>query len=156
MVAMWYTEGTMSSEDGIGGPAWFGSVLIVLVGIWILLLSLLSATGFARASEYYLPYPGILPDSPFYKVKMVRDWVSLRLTFDKDAKAQKELLFANKRINAAKSLYEGGKKELAISVATKAKKYLQQAAKDGADVRAAILKHDEILMELNLPLTPRQ
>lgn len=150
----------MSSEDGIGGPAWITTFLVVLVGIGILLLSLLSVTGLVRAQEttkveYYLPYPGILPDSPFYKIKMVRDWLSLRLTFDKKEKAQKELLFADKRINAAKSLFEGGKKELAKTVATKAEKYLQQAREHGADVSKAVLKHNEILTELNLPLTPR-
>lgn len=150
----------MRSEDGIGGPAWIATFLVVLVGIGILLLSLLSVTGLARAQEmspveYYLPYPGILPDSPFYKIKMARDWFSLRLTFDKTEKAKKELMFADKRINAAKSLFEGGKKELARSVATKAEKYLLQAGEHGADISKAILKHNEILIELNLPLTPR-
>lgn len=109
--------------------------------------------------EYYLPYPGILPDSSLYRVKALRDKVRLVLTFDQEAKAEKELLFADKRIGAAVALIEGGKVSLGVSTATKAEKYLESAVKriialqrDGRDVKSmlgtltkATAKHVEVL-----------
>ena len=109
--------------------------------------------------EYYLPYPGLLPDSPFYKLKAARDRVVLWLTFNSEKKAEKELLYADKRINAAKNLAEGGKVGLAVTTATKAVKYLESAvnraeklSREGKDVKSllatfqkAISKHNEIL-----------
>lgn len=109
--------------------------------------------------DYYLPYPGILPDNILYPLKMVRDKILLFLTFDPVKKAERLLLFADKRVNAAKSLIEGGKVELGISTMTKGEKYLEQAiaqtekAKQaGKDTTAlyeklaqATLKHQEVL-----------
>lgn len=122
-----------------------------------------NATGEAKQKiEYYLPYPGVLPDSPLYKVKMVRDRISMWLTFGEEKKAERELLYADKRINAAVVLSEGGKKSLGVSTATKASKYLygsfvklEKAAKSGKDVKSMLLKlgkasakHAEILEKM--------
>jgi len=109
--------------------------------------------------EYYLPYPGILPDSSLYRLKALRDKVRLVLTFGQEAKAEKELLFADKRIGAAAALIEGGKVSLGVSTATKAEKYLESAVKriialqrGGHDVKSmlgiltkATAKHIEVL-----------
>jgi hypothetical protein len=108
---------------------------------------------------YYLPYPGILPDNPLYKLKAARDKVSLVFTFNEEKKAHKELLFADKRINAAVFLVEGGKANLGVTTATKAEKYLEQAVsratkmnKGGQDVKSLMMelqkaaaKHIEIV-----------
>ena len=109
--------------------------------------------------EYYLPYPGLLPDSPLYKLKMVRDWVKLRLARGDGEKGRLELLYADKRINAAVTLADGGKASLGVSTATKAEKYLEKAARRvlrraraGEDVKSelrvlsgAAAKHEEML-----------
>jgi len=114
---------------------------------------------FVSKPEYYLPYPGLLPDSPFYKLKAVRDRVKLWLTFSQEKKVGLELLYADKRINAAWNLAEGGKLSLAVTTATKAEKYLESAvnraeilSRGGQDVKSllatfqkAIPKHGEIL-----------
>lgn len=114
--------------------------------------------------EYYLPYPGILPDSPLYKLKALRDKVRLVMTFDQEKKAEFELLYADKRIGAAEALIEGGKTGLGASTALKAEKYLEQSVKKteeltkkGKDVKSlqltqekAVAKHGEILKELML------
>ncbi len=116
--------------------------------------------------EYYLPYPGILPDSPLYKIKAARDRILLILTLNEEKKARRELLFADKRINAAVFLTEGGKSELGVTTAVKAEKYLEQAVgraekmhKGGQDVKSLMLelqksvaKHTEILETLQLKL----
>lgn len=158
----------------------WGSFAAIVFGLAILVLSLLavsnptavfpneitaSPSGQMQAGaevKYYLPYPGILPDSPLYRIKMVRDQVSLWMTFDPLKKAQKELLFADKRINAAVVLMDGGKKSLGVTTATKAEKYLGQSAqqvisvqKQGHDVKSQLLtlrtasaKHAQILQTM--------
>ncbi len=112
--------------------------------------------------DYYLPYPGILPDNILYPLKMVRDRILLFLTFDPVKKAEKLLLFADKRVNAARSLIEGGKIELGISTLTKAEKYLERAINQAEEARKAgkntflldeklvkaTLKHQEVLGEV--------
>lgn len=121
-----------------------------------------TATPEAKKVVYYLPYPGILPDNPLYKFKAARDRVSLIFTFNEEKKARKELLFADKRINAAVFLVEGGKSNLGVTTATKAEKYLEQAvskatkmSEGGQDVKSLMLelkkaaaKHVEIIEEL--------
>jgi hypothetical protein len=159
----------------------------VIFGLAILMLSLLAASNPERVSpntqtlkqakvevaeevatapamviqktQYYLPYPGILPDSPLYKIKAIRDQISLLLTPNGEQKAKKQLLFADKRINAAQALIDGGKKDLGVTTATKAEKYLEQAVtgtevllKKGTDAKSLLLelgnattKHVEML-----------
>lgn len=112
--------------------------------------------------DYYLPYPGLLPDSPVYKLKMVRDWVKLTFSFGDLKKSQIELLYADKRIGAAQVLLDGGKTRLAASTASKAEKYLESSVnrtvsliQKGQDVKSMLLtlskataKHIEILQEM--------
>jgi len=117
--------------------------------------------------DYYLPYPGILPDNMLYPLKMARDRVWLFLTIDPLKKGEKLLLFSDKRLGAGKTLIEGGKVELGISTITKGEKYLEEAIaqaerarKKGKETTAlyeklekATLKHQEILTEV-LPKVP--
>lgn len=108
--------------------------------------------------EYYLPYPGMLPDSKLYFVKALRDRVKLLVTFSREKQIETKLLYADKRINAAVFLMDGGKQDLAVSTATKAEKYLEQAINEAIelskeqDVKSVMLqlskssaKHYEIL-----------
>src|SRR3989344_991141 len=119
-----------------------GTSAALMVGFVVLVLSIMAAVNplvvspheeatsggvLVQKVEYYLPYPGILPDSPLYKVKALRDRISLWLITDPGKKAEKELLLADKRIGAAVALVDGGKDELAVSTATKGEKYLEQA-----------------------------
>lgn len=113
-------------------------------------------------ADYLLVYPGILPDNTFYPLKMIRDRLVLTLTTDPLKKVEVMLLFADKRLGAAKALIEGGKVELGISTATKGEKYLIQAVdqvlqaeKDGKDTSTlkekltnASLKHAEVISDL--------
>lgn len=112
--------------------------------------------------EYVLPYPGILPDHFLWPLKAIRDRIWLFLTTDPAKKADLLLLFADKRIGAAKALVEGRKFELGVSTATKAEKYLERAAAQekvarerGVDtgpflekLASATLKHRELLEEI--------
>lgn len=109
--------------------------------------------------DYYLPYPGILPDHPLYWLKMIRDRVFLWLTRDPVAKFERLLLYADKRLGAAKALIEGGKSQLGVTTATKGEKYLERAVTQLEKVKnlgkatpelkerltKATLKHEEVL-----------
>jgi|SRR3989344_2359612 len=116
--------------------------------------------------EYYLPYPGILPDNKLYAIKMVRDRVRLWLTFGDEKKVARELEYADKRLGAAVALIEGGKKELGVRTYTKAEKYLESAVSRtmkmsslGLDVKSWLLtlskaaaKHAELGVMLSARL----
>jgi hypothetical protein len=100
--------------------------------------------------EYYLPYPGVLPDSPMYKLKAVRDWIWLKVTLDEREKVERELLFADKRINAAVFLIEGGKEALGVTTATKAEKYLESAINRAAKL---VAEEKDVKSELGILIT---
>lgn len=152
-----------------------GSGMVVMFGVAILVISFLAvtnpsaispheeATGVEKVKvEYYLPYPGLLPDSPLYKFKMMRDRIRLWLTRDEVKLAGLELMYADKRINAAIALADGGKVDLAVGTATKAQKYLERSVNriikltgKGKDVKSMLMvlvkataKHEELLWEL--------
>ncbi|MBU1499979.1 DUF4430 domain-containing protein [Patescibacteria group bacterium] len=119
--------------------------------------------------DYYLPYPGILPDHPLYWLKMVRDRVQLWLTTDSLQRAEKLLLYADKRLGAGWALVEGNKPGLGITTLTKAEKYLEQAVnlaqklgegeaevKFKAKLAKAIKKHEEVLNLIEGKTEPNQ
>lgn len=77
--------------------------------------------------NYELPYPGILPDNPFYFLKVMRDGIVKFLINDSLKKAQFSLLVAEKRMYAGKLLVDKGKDELAITTIAKSNNYLDEA-----------------------------
>lgn len=160
--------------------ALIGCSAAVVFGLAVLMMSILSVTSPERVFpsdealvvddpamtkvEYYLPYPGMLPDNPMYRLKAVRDKVGLLLSRGGLTRANKELLYADKRIGAAQVLVEGGKAGLGVSTATKAEKYLEKAvnrvinlSREGKDVKSMLMtlsnassKHAEILEGLQI------
>lgn len=79
---------------------------------------------------YVLSYPGgILPDSPLWAIKALRDKIWLISSTNPSRKADLLLLLADKRLAASKILFERGKAEIAYSSLTKAEKYLTEAAR---------------------------
>lgn len=111
--------------------------------------------------NYYLPYPGMLPDQQLYKLKMVRDRIKLWFTNDPVKKTSLLLLYADKRVGAGKVLIEGNKVPLGISTLLKGEKYLEKAIEEAVKLqdedkrkgnlsilRKAVLKHEEVVEEL--------
>lgn len=112
--------------------------------------------------EYYLVYPGVLPDHFLWPLKVARDQIWLFLTTDPLKRSELLLLFADKRLGAAKALLEGGKTGLAVTSAQKAEQYLEQSVEQEMEARSkgkdtgglldrlsiATLKHREILEEM--------
>ena len=119
---------------------------------------------FVSGVDYYLPYPGILPDHFIWPVKVLRDKLWLFVTRDPMRKAQLLLLFADKRVGMARELIKGGKPALGVATAEKGGLYLVQAfetqleaTQDGADtgeflekLAKASLKHREELENMML------
>lgn len=113
--------------------------------------------------DYLFPYPGrVLPDSPLWVVKALRDRLWLFLTTNTGKKAEIKLLFADKRIVMSKTLFEKEKPEMAYSTLTKAEKYLVEACnleeenrRQGMDTSGflnrlskASLKHRQVIDEI--------
>lgn len=111
----------------------------------------------SEESDYSLPYPGILPDHPLYFLKMVRDRIQLWLTRNPVNRAELMLHYADKRFAASLALAEDGKSGLAMSTATKASYYADDAVGvvEGMDAdeasaflstaHAASMKHAAVL-----------
>lgn len=119
--------------------------------------------------EYQLPFSGsVLPDSPFWVLKALRDRVWYLITFNPLKKAQLALLFSDKRIEASRTLFEEQKPDLALSTLTKGEKYLEMAQSEESKARGesmdtstfliklatAALKHRQIIEENIIPNTP--
>ena len=110
--------------------------------------------------KYDLAYPGMLPDHPLYKLKVLRDKVKLFLTRDPMKKAQYHLLLADKRIHMAAMLVDKGEVELAKETALKGeneytllvflfKDVVKKPDKNFYDrLEKASLKHQEVLNDI--------
>mgnify|MGYP001569583544 CR=1 FL=1 len=109
---------------------------------------------------YVMPFPGrILPDSPFWSIKALRDKLWMQVTANPMKKAELTLLFADKRLMMAHELFKINKPQLAYSTLTKGEKYLEEGSviekeerQRGVDTKSflytlttASLKHREII-----------
>lgn len=112
--------------------------------------------------DYLLAYSGrIKPDSPLWYIKVMRDKVWYFFTFNQDKKLELNLLFADKRLSSALTLFQNNKPDLGLSTLTKAEKYLEMALPKDANnalylkkLALASLKHREIIETQILPLSP--
>src|SRR3989344_603055 len=92
-----------------------------------------------KSVEYNLPYPGLLPDSPLYSLKSLRDKIVSFLISSPLKKAEFNLLQADKRLNAGMYLFNAAKGDakkinLAIVTISKAENYFFEAI---AEIRKA-------------------
>jgi len=112
---------------------------------------------------YNLPYPGLLPDSPLYLTKIIRDRINDFLTRDNLKKAELYLLNSDKRASMSMALALKGKNKLAIDTFIKGEKYfikipdlLRSAKKQGTQAPSSFIetlklsnaKHKEMIEEL--------
>lgn len=111
--------------------------------------------------QYDLPYPGILPDSPLYFLKALRDNIIGFFISDPVKKADYELLMADKRLVSAKALFDEGKTDLAFTTLSKSGNYFDQAIQEAATAKQqgenvgptisrlilAAQKHQEIILQ---------
>lgn len=93
--------------------------------------------------SYTLPYPGLLPDSPLYGLKMIRDKIIEFIISDPIKRIEFNLLQADKRLNAGIYLSNQEKWELAQETVSKAENYFEiaigktyEAQKQGIDTKS--------------------
>ena len=77
--------------------------------------------------DYQLPYPGILPGSPLYSIKMLRDRIMELFISDHLKKSNFYLLQADKRVSSSITLFEKGDKDLGQTTLSKAQNYLEKS-----------------------------
>ena len=77
--------------------------------------------------EYELPYPGLLPDHPLYKIKLARDRVLDFLIRDPVKRIEFNLLMADKRLNMGIFLVDREKYSLSEEIVSKGEKYFINA-----------------------------
>ena len=128
--------------------------LVLLVFIFFVFFS--TQIAFAQV-KYDLAFPGILPDHPLYKIKVLRDKITAVLINDHIKKTEFYLLQADKGIHAAAMLVDKNEVELAKETALKAennmtlltfelKKLRQRPDQSLFDkLKLASLKHQEVL-----------
>ena len=85
---------------------------------------------------YELPYPGLLPGHYLYPLKMMRDRVVEWLTFDRGKKIELMVLYADKRMAAAKVLLERGEEDLGVETGLKAMMYQERAISMIEEIKA--------------------
>lgn len=107
--------------------------------------------------NYNLAYPGILPDSPIYKLKVLRDKISKRFISDPKKKIDFYLLQTDKGLLAAAMLIDKNEISLAKQTALKAEnnyslltsELFKLQVKPGdnffKNLEIASLKHQEVL-----------
>ena len=76
--------------------------------------------------EYTMPYAGLLPDSPLYPLKKMRDSVWVFFTRDNVKKADVLLLISDKKIVMAQAMADKGKWGSALKVAQDSEKDVSQ------------------------------
>lgn len=105
-------------------------------------------SGNIKHVEYTLPYPGILPDSPLYFLKVVRDNLLGFFKSDPLKKADYSLLMADKRLTSASALVDKKNYPLAITTLSKAGNYFDQAIQKAAKAKGEGKDASEILNRL--------
>jgi len=121
--------------------------------------------------SYDLPYPGILPDSPFYVLKVIRDKIVEFLISDPITHANFDLLQSDKRLSAGMALQKilPQKEDVIGSTISKAENYFDEAIqqvnlarKQGIDATEVLdklstsnKKHREVISQIADKLSPK-
>lgn len=102
-----------------------------------------------------------MPDNPLWYIKVIRDKLQYFLTFNSTKKAELSLLYADKRLQYAKNLFDEEKYDLGYETLMRSEKYLEQAFSDNLDDKEfleklanASLKHREMIEQEIMPLAP--
>jgi hypothetical protein len=98
--------------------------------------------------NYELPYPGILPGSPLYSFKLLRDRITDIFTSNPLKKSNFYLLQADKRLAASLLLYKEGNTKLAGETLTRGVNYLEKSY----DKMLEVKKINEDVSDIHLKL----
>ncbi len=96
--------------------------------------------------DYQLAWPGMLPDNPLYKLKVLRDKIISKLIADPIKKIEWDLIMADKTIYASVLLLDKGNIALAKETALKGEHYFTILV---TDYKWAFWRHQGITQELD-------
>lgn len=145
------------------------SVVIVLVFLLIVppLFYMFNYSQTSHISEkriaYDLPYPGLLPTNPLYRIKSVRDGMMEFMTRDNVRKAELHLLMADKHLRSAQLLSSYRSYPYVAPALLRSQQYFAKSIKDAIaakqqgsaapdefiqKMKRSDQKHDEVLKQI--------
>lgn len=123
---------------------------------------MLLALPFAYA-QGEMPDPGVLPDSPFYSLKLFVESIGTTFTFGAEARADRALELAEVRLAEAQAMAETNKADLAVKAVAEYESKIEEAEENAADIEdeekreevqdrieAATSAHIDVLNEVKL------
>lgn len=90
----------------------------------------------AAEQSYQFLWPGILPDHPLYKMKVLRNKIISKIIYGPIKRIEFDLLMADKTLYASRLLFDKGKLNLAKEAALKGENYFSVLVSDYATVLA--------------------
>jgi hypothetical protein len=111
----------------------------------------------AAGVEYNLPYPGLLPDSPIYFLKVARDNLVLTFIREEKQKAFYYLFLSDKRLATGQALVNNNQKSLGAVTVLKSQEYFRWAVDLAVKINnqelteklvVAGVKHQEVLAQM--------
>ena len=131
----------------------------LLILVTLICLFLISTPSFAQENsasssaqipvDYMLPYPGLLPDSPFYFLRATRDKIISFLISDPLKKSEFDLLQADKRLSAGVYLGNKNKFEMAATSISKGENYFESALEKAREAKKAGQSVEDIAQRLD-------
>lgn len=109
--------------------------VIIIFIISALLAVFLTPVVFAQkppTTAYQFPWPGILPDHPLYKLKVLRNKIIAKIIYSPVKRVEFDLLMADKTLYASKLLLDKGEGDLAKETALKGENYFSVLVADYA------------------------
>ena len=106
--------------------------------------------------DYALPYPGILPDSPIYFVKVARDKVVRFLIVSNVSKSFYSLLLSDKRLAAGQILIDTRKTSLGVTTIASGEEYFSGAVELATKAKADGLEISELIAKLSVAVVKHQ
>ncbi|MEK7587591.1 MAG: hypothetical protein AAB457_02125 [Patescibacteria group bacterium] len=106
-------------------------VLIPVIMVFMFLTPMVFAQT-PSVMAYQFPWPGILPDHPLYKLKVLRNKIIAKIIYSPVKRVEFDLLMADKTLYASKLLLDKGQGDLAKETALKGENYFSILVTDYA------------------------
>jgi len=100
---------------------------LALIPVMLLVLPFAHAQG-------ETPDPGVLPDSPFYGIKLFFESMGTTFTFGAEARAERALELAEVRLAEAQVMAEMNKPDLAVQAVAEYEAKIEEAEENAADI----------------------
>ncbi|GEM_PF-1458137 len=107
-------------------------IIFIISAFWGVFLTPAVYAQTPPATAYQFPWPGILPDHPLYKLKVLRNKIISKIIYSPVKLIEFDLLMADKTLYASKLLLDKGKGDLAKETALKGQNYFSILVSDYA------------------------